>query len=48
MAQRILIPLDGTDTSESIIPEVHKLRPPDGEIHLLHVPPSRRRQPAWE
>lgn len=39
MARRILVPLDGSETSEAILPEARRLLPPDGELHLLHVTP---------
>jgi nucleotide-binding universal stress UspA family protein len=39
MAQKILVPLDGSPEAESILPEAVRLAPPDGEIHLVHVTP---------
>ena len=39
MMRKILVPLDGSEQAEAILPEARRLAPADGEIHLLHVTP---------
>ena len=39
MVHRLLIPLDGSKESETILPEARRLASPESEIHLLHVTP---------
>jgi nucleotide-binding universal stress UspA family protein len=39
MTRKILIPLDGSEEAESIVPEALQVAPADGEVNLLHVAP---------
>ena len=39
MVRKILVPLDGSEQAEAILPEARLLASPDAEIHLLHVTP---------
>ncbi len=39
MMRKILVPLDGSEQAEAILPEARRLASPDAEIHLLHVTP---------
>ena len=45
MYEKILIPLDGSQESERVLPAVQKDMAPDGEVMLLQViPPARTRR----
>ncbi len=41
MTRRILVPLDGTPETETVLEEVRRLAAPGAEVHLLHAVPSQ-------
>ena len=48
MARTILVPLDGSPAAESVLPEVRRLFPSRGKVHLIRLAPAAESQEAMD